>query len=459
MNKLSASLQAKVQNSPLNTIVNKKESITETMNRFKDIVENPGFTIPNSFDGVKVWNKKLTPVWNQGTCGSCWAFTVASTLSDRFNIQSAGIMDIMLSPTELLLCDSKLIEDTKTTDSISENIQNITNFACNGNTLLEAVHYVFKYGLSSISCVPYNEELGTIKRYQSVGKFQNNTELPLCTDVIGPSLDMCSDYLYNAFTGETFGTPGRSYKSCNNYGLYGTTKMNPKGGSKQIQIEIYKWGPICAAFKVYPDFYTFDAKNEIYKWNGKGEQIGGHAVEIVGWGKEKGKLFWQIKNTWGEQWGIKGYFRMIRGINNCEIENNCVGVMPDFFYPIEYKKKQNIKTIDVNQNIVIDVISKSNLAINDITSFGGGWDNTTGYSRKVMSEYPWLNLTSPISIDKLPDWDKFIAGKYLTKSNNTLSKTTRKDNFRIYIYMIIGISVIIITILIFIIIFMKKIKK
>jgi len=121
MNKLSASLQAKIQNLPLNTIVNEKESVTQTMNRFKDIVED---LIPNSFDGVKVWNKKLTPVWKQGTCGSCWAFTVASTLSDRFNIQSLGIMDIMLSPTELLLCDS--IQNNKTKDIGSDNIENIT---------------------------------------------------------------------------------------------------------------------------------------------------------------------------------------------------------------------------------------------------------------------------------------------------------------------------------------------
>ena len=452
MNKLSLRLQAKIQNLPLNTIVNENESVTETMSRFKDIVDDP---IPKSFDGVKVWNKKLTPVWNQGTCGSCWAFTAASTLSDRFNIQSLGIMNIMLSPTELLLCDSIQNQIIKETNVNTENIENITNFACNGNTLVSAVHYIFAFGISSIECVPYHNELGTVKKYQSVGKFQSNVELPLCTEITGTSLDMCSDYLYNAFTGETFGTPGRSYKSCNNYGLYGTQKSNPKGGIKQLQIDIYKWGPICAAFKIYPNFYTFDAKNEIYEWDGKGEQIGGHAVEIVGWGEENGKLFWQIKNTWGEEWGINGYFRMIRGVNNCEIENNCLGVMPDFFYPIEYSKKQNIKTIDMNKNVVTDVISKGNLAVNDVTSFAGGWDNTTGYSRRVMTEYPWLDLTSPIPVDKLPDWDTFIAGRSL--SNNMLSKSTKSDisNTNIYMYIVIGIFVLLFVILL-VVLLMKR---
>jgi len=41
MNKLSLRLQAKIQNLPLNTIVNEKESVTETMSRFKDIVDDP----------------------------------------------------------------------------------------------------------------------------------------------------------------------------------------------------------------------------------------------------------------------------------------------------------------------------------------------------------------------------------------------------------------------------------
>ena len=57
--------------------------------------------------------------------------------------------------------------------------------------------------------------------------------------------------------------------------------------------------------------------------------MGAHAVKILGWGvNEEGVKYWLVANSWNESWGEKGFFRIIRGTNDCGIESAIVSGMP-----------------------------------------------------------------------------------------------------------------------------------
>jgi len=84
--------------------------------------------------------------------------------------------------------------------------------------------------------------------------------------------------------------------------------LNPEA----VKEELSKNGPMELAFSVYQDFMTY--KSGIY-YHVTGSKLGGHAVELVGYGtdEETGIEYWLCKNSWGEKWGDKGFFKIKQG--------------------------------------------------------------------------------------------------------------------------------------------------
>ena len=78
-------------------------------------------------------------------------------------------------------------------------------------------------------------------------------------------------------------------------------------------------GPVSIAFQVAHDFQ--DYKDGVY--DGTCEQSPSsvnHAVVAVGYGEttKKGNApYWIVRNSWGTDWGMDGYFQIARGKNKC----------------------------------------------------------------------------------------------------------------------------------------------
>uniref|UniRef100_A0A0E0MBD6 Peptidase C1A papain C-terminal domain-containing protein n=1 Tax=Oryza punctata TaxID=4537 RepID=A0A0E0MBD6_ORYPU len=93
-----------------------------------------------------------------------------------------------------------------------------------------------------------------------------------------------------------------------------------------IMAEVYQNGPVEVAFTVYEDFAHY--KSGVYK-HITGGMMGGHAVKLIGWGTtDAGEDYWLLANQWNRGWGDDGYFKIIRGTNECGIEEDVVAGMP-----------------------------------------------------------------------------------------------------------------------------------
>lgn len=94
--------------------------------------------------------------------------------------------------------------------------------------------------------------------------------------------------------------------------------------------EIMHNGPVQAIMRVHEDFFHY--KTGIYRHvtgtneeSEKYQKLQTHAVKLTGWGTLRGakgqkEKFWIAANSWGKSWGENGYFRILRGVNESDIE-------------------------------------------------------------------------------------------------------------------------------------------
>lgn len=207
--------------------------------------------LPDHFDWRGENPSCVHPVRDQGHCGSCWAHSASEVVSDRFCIHSQGKINTTFSPQQLVDCD-------------------FSEMGCGGGFLTNPFIYYSLVGAETDDC--YGE--------YSSGK-------------TGKASRFC---FLKKWSCQTYRTKLFSIKWLNNPTV--------------IKEDLIKNGPVNTGFIVYEDFLKYSSG--IYKHT-SGGVLGGHAVKIVGWGKEGDQEYWIVQNSWTENWGEKGYFKIAFG--------------------------------------------------------------------------------------------------------------------------------------------------
>lgn len=371
------------------------------------------FELPSSFNGKKVWANYIKDVRSQGLCGSCWAFASLFVLQTRLSIYSRGKYNYNLSPAKMIFCS--ITDDSYEEDFVNslkkqlnegnyydfkkdivdiDKIKDVT-YGCEGKNLINAWQFLYRFGSPDNSCFLYGDENNYYENNATPDLTSTDNVPDACSLYAKNTYDYCPSSKTNMITHRSGGfylVPGVENKSGDD---------NKQSGTEyNIRKEIYKWGPCTTGMVIYQDFIDWDGKG-VYVYDKRSERIGGHAVVLMGWGEENGKLFWLVRNSWGSDWGKNdGYFKILRGENHCEIEENVIVGVPNIpairlflDYPLLYQKE--------------DLIGQILWGIND----NGIKETTLEKLTLGKVENKDIENQSYYSVKSLPNFYEFLSGK------------------------------------------------
>ena len=229
--------------------------------------------------------RSIAMVRAQSACGSCWALASMNSISDRYCIYNS-LSDG--SPIERFFSAQDVLECCSSCSSIYSQ-------PCSGGYVYQAFYYAKMVGVAT------GESFG--------------------------DTNLCKPYFLPAIVTTAPKNPTCS-KSCANGNTYITPYVKDKVkikdffygmGVGEMTRALNEGGSITAVMQVYSDLYAYSSG--IYK-KMYGYSLGIHSVRVIGYGTEGELDYWIVANSWGASWGENGFFRILKGANECGIESN-----------------------------------------------------------------------------------------------------------------------------------------
>ncbi|EPB72622.1 papain family cysteine protease, partial [Ancylostoma ceylanicum] len=181
---------------------------------------------PDSFDARTQWPecRSIGTIRDQSACGSCWAVSSAEAMSDEICVQSNSTIKVMISDTDILSCCGL-----------------DCGYGCQGGWPIEAYRWMQRDGVVTGGkyrqrdvCKPYS--------FYPCGQHKDDPYYGPCPQDLWP-------------TPKCRKSCQRKYKKSYQEDKYFATRSYfLPNNERSIRQEIYKNGPVVAAFKVYQDF-------------------------------------------------------------------------------------------------------------------------------------------------------------------------------------------------------------